>query len=91
MAKLPHNHIWLTAGARADILWWKCWLGRWSKNSLFVLVPITYHVFFDVSGSWGCGAVAEGLGWFQVSWPRHWEEMDISMNELDPVVVAAVI
>ena len=58
VAKLLHHHIWLTAGARTDIMWWKCLLGRWSGNSFFVSVPITSHVFSDASGPWGCGAVA---------------------------------
>ena len=91
VAKLLHHHIRLTAGALADIMWWKCLLGRWSDSSFFVSVPITYHVFSGASGSWGCGAVVEGLGWFQVSWPHHWEEVEISMKELVPVVVAAAI
>ncbi len=39
----------------------------------------------------GCGAVAEGLGWFQFSWPPHWDKVDISTKELVPIAVAAAV
>lgn len=90
-AKQPHHFIRLTAGARADILWWRCLLGHWSGSSVFASVPISCHIHTDASGSWGCGAVAEGLGWFQFSWPPHWDKVDISTKELVPIAVAAAV
>ncbi len=90
-AKQPHHFIRLTAGARADILWWRCLLGHWSGSSVFASVPISCHIHTDASGSWGCGAVAVGLGWFQFSWPPHWDKVDISTKELVPIAVAAAV
>ena len=33
----------------------------------------------------------DSLGYFQLEWPRGWEEIDISVKELVPVVVAATM
>ena len=33
----------------------------------------------------------EGLGWFRGQWPEDWVNVDISVNELVPVVIAAAL
>ena len=90
-AKAPHHHIRLTAGARADVAWWKCFLQHWNGSSFFPLPGPSSHVFSDASGSYGCGAVADGIGWFKAEWPESWDSIHISAKELVPVVVAAAI
>ena len=91
LAKAPHHYIRLTVGARADLAWWRCFLQNWNGTSFFPLPIPAYHVYSDASGSYGCGAVVEGLGWFQVQWPQEWEAVDISAKELVPVVLAAAM
>jgi hypothetical protein len=90
-AKAPHHHIRLTAGARADVAWWKCFLQHWNGSSFFPLPGPSSHVFSDASGSYGRGAVADDIGWFKAEWPEGWDSIHISAKELVPVVVAAAI
>ena len=87
--KQPHHYTRLSAGARADIMWWKCLLQHWSGHSFFSPSPIAHHIYSDMPGSWGCGAIAEMIGWFQVPWTQQWLEVDISVKELVPVAIAA--
>jgi len=65
-AKLLHHFIWLIAGARADILWWRCLLQHWLDHAIFPLQDIAFHVYSNASRTWGCGAIADGIGWFQM-------------------------
>ena len=48
-------------------------------------------MYSNASGSFGCGAFTRELGWFQIKWPKSWEETDIATKELVPVVVATAI
>jgi hypothetical protein len=89
-AKLPYHHVRLSAGAKADILWWRHFLQSWSGLAFFPQPQASTHVYSDASGSWGCGAIAEGLGWLQLPWPAGYE-LDISAKELVPVVLAAAL
>ena len=50
-----------------------------------------YHPGSDASGTYGCGAFVDALGWFQIEWPQGWEGVDIVVKELVPVVVAAAL
>ena len=90
-AKQPHHFIRLSPGAHADILWWKCLLHHCSGHSFFPPRSVGCHVYLDASGGWGCGALAESLGWFKVPWPSDWQAVDISVKELVPVAIAAAI
>ena len=90
-AREPHHFVRLSAGARADILWWKCLLHLWSGHSFFPSPVVAYHVYSDASGRWGCGAFVECMGWFQVAWPADWQATDISVKELVPVAIAAAL
>lgn len=91
LTKAPHQCVRLNAAARADLLWWKCLLHCWNGSSFFPLPTPAAQVYSDASGTFGCGAVVAGLGWFQVAWPREWQDTDISVKELVPVVVAAAL
>ena len=89
--KAPYHLVRLGAGARADLAWWKCFLQSWSGSSFFPLPNASHNVYSDASGTYGCGAVVDSLGYFQLEWPLGWEEIDISVKELVPVVVAAAL
>lgn len=45
----------------------------------------------DASGSFGCGAFVNNLGWFQLQWPDSWQSTNIAAKELVPVVIAAAL
>ena len=47
-------------------------------------------VFTDTSGSWGCG-VCWGSHWLQLQWCSRLQDLSITVKELIPVVLAAVI
>jgi hypothetical protein len=66
-------------------------LQHWSGRSFFPPPSITHHIFTDASGSWGCGGFTEDVGWFQVPWPTTWQDVDISVKELVPVIIASVL
>ena len=89
--KAPSHYVRLHAGARADLAWWKCFLQSWSGSSFFPLPDPSIHVYSDASGTYGFGAVVEGLGWVQGQWPPAWSEIAIACKELVPVVVAAAL
>ena len=89
--KAPHHHVHLSAGARADIAWWRCLLQHWNGTSFFPLATASSHVFSDASGTFGCGAIVKNVGWFQVEWPEDWQDVHISAKELVPVVLAAAV
>ena len=91
LAKAPNHFIRLTVGARADLTWWRCFLQHWNGSSFFPLPKPSHHVYSDASGTYGCGAVVDPVGYFQMKWPGGWEEMDISVKELVPVVMAAAL
>ena len=91
VTRAPHHFVRLNAAAKADLAWWKCFLESWNGSSFFPLPNPASHVFSDASGSYGCGAVLEGVGWFQAQWPEQWAEVDIATKELVLVVVAAAV
>ena len=91
LVKAPNHFIRLNVGARADLAWWKCFLQSWNGSSFFPLPTPTCHVYSDASGTYGSGAFADTVGWFQAKWPEGWEEVDISAKELIPVVIAAAL
>ena len=49
------------------------------------------HVHTDASGSFGCGALSSDTRWFQVQWPESWGDVDISVKEMVPIVIAAAV
>ena len=53
----PSHFIRLNVEVRADIAWWQCLLKHWNGLSFFPPTAPTTHVYSDVSGSFGCGAV----------------------------------
>ena len=92
-AHANHHYIHLTAGARADLLWWKTFLQSWNGRAFFPHHHPTaaIEVTSDASGSYGCGAFSQDHGWFQLEWPHTWDTAHIAAKELVPIVVAAAI
>ena len=66
LTKAPHHFVCLGAGARADLVWWKCFLQSWSGSSFFPLPNPSHNVYSDASGTYGCGAVVDIFGYFQL-------------------------
>ena len=82
----------LDGTARADLLWWEYFLQQWNGTMFFPRSPDpNVHVVSDASGSFGCGAILLHLQWLQVEWPSSWSNVDISVKELVPIVVAAAV
>ena len=54
-------------GARADYAFWKCFLQSWSGSSFLPLPNPSHNVYSDTSGTYGCGAVVDILGFFNCS------------------------
>ena len=70
----PHHFIHLNALARADL---QCFLQDWNGTSLLPPPFPSVHVYLDTSGPWGCGALVQGMGWFQLRWLPEWCLIDI--------------
>ena len=90
-AGAPHHHVRLTAGARADLLWWKTFLQEWNGVSFFPTVAPSREVVSDALGTYECGAFSHPFGWFQLQWPESWNSVNIAAKELVPVVIAAAL
>lgn len=48
VVRAPNHFVRLTAGARADLAWWRCFLQHWNGSSFFLPVPAVC-----VSGTFG--------------------------------------
>jgi len=79
----------ISAGARADLLWWKIFLQDWNGRSFFPPATPSIEVTSDALGSFGCGAFSLNHGWFQLEWPESWRTANIAAKELVPIVLAA--
>ena len=91
----PLQRTRLTAGARADLAWWRLFVSDWNGVDFFPganpHLP-SPTVTSDASGSWGCGAFLQGnWQWFQIQWPRSWEPLNIAVKELLPIVASAAV
>ena len=88
LTRSPHYFVQLSAGARADLTWCRCFLKDCNGSSFFPFAEVAHHVCSDASGSFECGAVLDSTAFFQLVWPYGWDSVDISVKELVPVVVA---
>ena len=64
---------------------------EWNGVSLFPAGAPSVRVFSDAAGSYGCGAFVPDIAYFSLQWPPHWVDVDISIKELAPLVIACVI
>ena len=93
IAKKPYHHIRLGREFCSDLTWWSLFLEAWNGVSLLCTAKRDSTDIFitsDASGSWGCGAFRQQK-WFQCSWHKSWETVDILAKELIPIVIAAAI
>ena len=72
-------------------MWWRVFLQEWNGTSFFPALTTSVEVISDASGSFGCGAFVNKLGWFQLQWPDSWQPINIAAKELVPVVIAAAV
>ena len=89
VARQLHYFVRLTRGAKADILWWLCFLQRWNGRSFFPQSTPSVHIYTDAAGSIGCGGFQVKGHWFQLVWPGE-VRRSIAALELIPVVIAAI-
>ena len=90
----PHSRvpIRLNASFRADLAWWKEFIGRWNGVS-YLPNPLhlpTMEMASDASGSWGCGAWHGNL-WFQLPWDSRSQPLSIAAKELLPIILACTM
>ena len=92
IAKRPHHHIRLNHEFKSDLMWWKVFGSHWNGASLLIAPQSTPQVMLtsDASGAWGCGAWSES-DWFQLQWDKSSAAKQITIKELLPIVIAAVI
>ena len=90
--KLDH-YVRLSREARADIEWWVQYAEAWNGTSMMQSVqeaPPAAVVTSDASGNWGCGAYC-GTNWFMLEWLGLFSGCHITVEELVPIVVAAMV
>ena len=84
--------IRLSQDFRADLAWWREFLGLWNGVS-FITPPSSLpkvDLFTDASGSWGCAAW-HGDAWFQVEWDSRSHPLSIAEKELVPIILACQV
>ena len=87
----PHHHIRLNRSVQADLHWWDFFLKFWNGISLFPPVSLSVNIYSDASGSCSCGAFDPDRGWFSTLWPPHWSQVEITVKELVPVIIAVAV
>ena len=83
----------LNKGFRSDLWLWHIFLQHWNGASFLQLTGRVCHevlIQTDASGSWGRRAYLNGL-WFQWEWPSSWSDVDITIKELVPVLLACAV
>ena len=91
VAKRQHHHIHLSNELRTDLAWWRLFAQHWNGTAL-VISPSArrYQITSDASGSWGCGAWYDKY-WFSVPWTESCKHLHITVKEMAPVIIAAII
>ena len=74
LTRSPHHFVQFSAGARADLTWWQCFLKDWNGSSFFPLAEVAHHVCSDASGSfwvWGSPRLHSFLSACVALWLRQ--------------------
>ena len=83
----------LSREARSDMEWWWQFCGVWNGVGMMrgtkQEIP-TEMVTSDASGRWGCGAFY-GRHWFMLPWAGTVADYHITIKELIPITIAAVV
>ena len=74
-----HHYGRMAVGAGADLAWWWCFLKEWNGSSSFPHSEADFHVWSDVSGSFGRGAVLDCTAMFQLAWLVSGDSIDMSV------------
>lgn len=86
----PHFHIRLGKEARLDLAAWSIFLENFNGSSLLIndqwLSSEKLELFTDASGL-GFAGLLESQ-WFQGHWPLSWQNFNIAVKELFPIVLA---
>ena len=93
VVKKLDGYVRLNISARSDIMWWRLFAEQCNGSSMLYAYRRAnpqVHVFSDASGSWGCGAFVDEL-WFQFKRPPNMPECHISVKEMIPIVMAAMV
>ncbi len=83
----------LNREARSDLEWWYRFISAWNGTAMMrAEVMDAYDVVLtsDASGSWVCGAYA-GHNWFMLPWSGKINATHITVKELAPIVIAALV
>ena len=102
VARQAHHHIRLGLPFHSDMRWWATFLGTWNGVTMLpghATGQPAHHVWTDVSGGFGCGAVYPAFQqWVQLQWPESYregeltlQEQSITHKELLPVVLACAV
>ena len=73
--------------------WWFQLAAAW--NGISILAPLKaenpeLEVTSHASGNWGCGAFSSEE-WFQLQWDSSMSAVHITLKELIPIVIAAML
>ncbi len=93
VAKHMDHYVRINKEARADLEWWRCFLENWNGTALMFActqMELDITLTSDASGNWGCGAYL-GNEWFMLHWSKSFEKVHITVKELAPIVLAAMI
>ena len=92
-AKKLDQFVRLNREARADIEWWFSFVSSWNGTAMMLADLVSnpsITLTSDASGNWGCGAYV-GSHWFMLPWMGRVQGAHITVKELVPIVIAAVM
>ena len=73
--------------------WWYLFISTWNGTAMMLTDQAggpTITLTSDASGTWGCGAYT-GEHWFMLPWTSNIKEAHITVKELVPIVIAALM
>ena len=78
--------------ARADMEWWYRFIANWNGTAMMFANDAHPDITItsDASGNWGCGAYVDKQ-WFMLPWMGPIKDLHITVKELAPIVVAAIM
>jgi hypothetical protein len=87
----PHHRVKLTVGVKEDLKVWEQFLIFFNGKCFFmednVVSTDMLQLYTDATGRYGYGALLE-TSWFYGEWNESWENVDITIKELYPIVLA---
>ena len=87
----PHHRIKLSRAVKEDLKVWKEFLVNFNGKCFFLedrfISADLLQLYTDASGSMGYGAVFQ-QSWFYGEWDENWEDINITVKYLYPIVLA---